>query len=186
LPGYSEVKVGGKGIVSLKRTTDFIPWTVEPLHRALSYGRADLAPGPKEVIKQVHELNVNGVEAECVEIADQDKSTREVCIDASTGGLIRQQPFVDREMRPVGTKLFPSFLSLVANGKPLAEVEVTELKTTDPAPSSAFELPVGAVSKPGCMNPAHGSLVKLRSSPRKPLPTPRCNSDHMLGGQQTG
>ena len=61
---------------------------------------------------------------------------------------------------PIGTKLFPRFLSYVENGKPLAEVQVTELKTTEQLPASAFEPPVGAVSKPGCMRPSTGLLVK--------------------------
>jgi TonB family protein len=74
--------------------------------------------------------------------------------------LVRQSPFVDKELRPFGTKLFPSFLSYVENGKPLVEVHVTEIRTTDPLPSSAFEPPPGSVSKPGCRNPTPGRLVK--------------------------
>jgi TonB family protein len=158
-PGYSEVKVGGRGVVSLKRSTDFIPLPIEQLHRVLSYGRTDLAPGPKEAVKQVHDRNVNGVKIECAEITGQ-RDPREVCVDGSTGALVRQLPFLDREVVPVGAKLFPRFLSYVINGKPLVEVEVIEIKTPEQFPSSAFEPPVGAVLKPGCMNPAHGSLVK--------------------------
>lgn len=162
LPGYSEVKVLGKGVVSLKRSTDFIPLQLHSLYDALSYGRADLAPGPKETVKRVHDRKVNGVKVGCAEIAEQQYHTtlREVCVDLSTGGLVRQPPFLDREMMPIGTKLFPRFLSYVENGKPLAEVQVTELKTTEQLPSSAFEPPVGAVSKPGCMHPSTGLLVK--------------------------
>jgi TonB family protein len=167
-PGYSEVRVGGNGVVSLKRSTDFIPLPIERLRRALSYGHARVAPGAEETIRQVHVRKVNGVEVECAEITTQNNhNSREVCVDGSTGALVRQFPFLDRDLMPVGTKLFPRFLSYVENGKPLAEVEVTELKTTEQLPSSAFEPPAGAVSKPGCMNPTPGRLVK-RVSPSYP------------------
>jgi len=160
LPGYSEVKVGSKGVVSLKRSTGFIPVPIDQLHRTLSYGYAPLAPEATEVIKEVHDRKRNGVKVECVEIAAQNKNTREVCVDGSTGALVRQSPFLDREPMPVGTKLFPRFLSYVENGKPLDEVQVTELTTTEQLPSSAFEPPVGAVSKPGCINPNPVRLIK--------------------------
>jgi TonB family protein len=60
---------------------------------------------------------------------------------------------------PIGAKLFPRFLSEGANGKSV-EVQVTELKTTETSPLSAFEPPAGAASKPGCWNPDGGRLVK--------------------------
>jgi TonB family protein len=169
LPGYSEVKVGGKGVVSLKRSTDFKPLHLDDLYGALSYGRGRRAPGPEEKVKQVHHRNVNGVKVGCAEIAEQQYHTtlREVCVDLSTGGLVRQPPFLDREMMPIGTKLFPRFLSYVENGKPLAEVQVTELKTTEQLPSSTFEPPVGAVSHPGCMTTNTGLLIK-RVTPSYP------------------
>lgn len=162
LPGYSEVQVVGKGVVSVKRSTDVIPLHLRPLYEALGYGRERLAPGPTETVKRVHERKVNGVKVGCAEIAEQQYHTtaREVCVDLSTGGLVRRPPLLDREMMPIGTKLFPRFLSYVENGKPLAEVQVTELKTTEQLPSSAFEPPVGAVSKPGCLHPNTGVLVK--------------------------
>jgi len=160
LPGYSEVQVGGKGVVFLKRSTDFMPLQIEQLHWALSYGRARLALGPEETVKQIHGRTVNDVKVECAEISDRRNHTRNVCVDGSTGALIRQQPFLDGEMMPAGTKLFPHFLSYVLNGRPIAEVHVTELKPAEQIPSSAFEPPVGAVSKPGCMNPNPGRVVK--------------------------
>lgn len=81
---------------------------------------------------------MNGTKVKCAEIADQDKHTREVCVDASTGTLVREGAFLDKDMMPVGPKLFPRFLSYVQGGKPLAEVQVTELKTTEQFPSAAF------------------------------------------------
>src|ERR1700693_3633531 len=134
LPGYSEVKGGSKGVVFFQKS--------------------------KEVIKEVRDRKMSSVKVECVEIASQNKHTRDVCVDASTGALVRPSPFLDRELMPVGTKLFPRFLSYVENGKPLDEVQVTELKITEQLPSSAFEPPVGAASKPGCINPNPVRLIK--------------------------
>ncbi len=36
-PGYSEIQVGGKGLVFLKRSTDFLPWRMYQLHSSLGY-----------------------------------------------------------------------------------------------------------------------------------------------------
>src|SRR5690348_4307428 len=39
-PGYSEIRVGGKGIVSSKRSTDFFPVPIFQMRAALGYGSA--------------------------------------------------------------------------------------------------------------------------------------------------
>lgn len=167
LPGYTEVTVGGKGVVFMKRSTDFMPLPIELLHETLGYGHHRLAPRPEETVKKVHHRNVNGVKIDCAEIADRQKHTREVCVDGTTGALTRQQPFRDGEVMPIGTKLFPHFLSYVEDKKTLAEVHVTELAPTEQIPSSAFEPPVGSVSKAGCWNPNPGRVVR-RVSPSYP------------------
>ena len=118
------------------------------------------ALGPQDTVKQVYDRNVNGVKVKCVLISHQENHNRVVCLDASTGALVRQTPFLDREVTIVGAKLFPRFLSYVENGKSRAEVEVTELKTTEPSPPSAFEPPTVAVSNPSCWNHDAGPLVK--------------------------
>lgn len=160
-PGYSEVKVGGKGLVSVKRSTTFIPLRIQQLYWALGYGHTRLALGPKETVKGIHGRNVNGMKVECAEVTERENRKKEVCVDAGTGALIRQTPFVDRELMPVDTKLFPRFLSYIESGKTVAEAQVTELRTVEQFPSAAFEMPAGAVSKPGCMFPDHpGHLVK--------------------------
>ena len=71
---------------------------------------------------------MNGTKVKCAEIADQDKHTREVCVDASTGTLVREGAFLDKDMMPVGPKLFPRFLSYVQGGKPLARFKLQSLK----------------------------------------------------------
>jgi len=167
-PSYSEVKVGGKGVIFLKRSTDFIPLRIAQLNLALSYGRLRLALKPEETIKQIHDRNVNGVKVTCVGIVDKNKRNREVCVERATGTLVRERPYVDGELLHVGGKLIPRFLSYRENGNSVAEVEVTELKTTEHMPASTFEPPVGAVSRPGCINPYGGSLVKAVAPPFYP------------------
>ena len=143
-----------------------MPLRIYQLHTALGYGTVGisgsmipLAPRSDETIKKVKDRKVNGTKVECAEIEDQDKRTREVCVDSSKGTLVRQGSFLDREMMPVGTKFFPRFLSYVEDGKPVAEIQVTELKPTEQFPSSAFAPPAGSLSRPGCMNPRPSRLV---------------------------
>jgi TonB family protein len=92
---------------------------------------------------------------------------REICVDASTGALVRDVPFEDKEFVPIGTKLFPRFLSYTQEGKIVAQAEVTELSATDPLPPSAFAVPAGAASQPSCLNPAMGRLMN-RVNPEYP------------------
>jgi TonB family protein len=166
VPGYTEVLVGGKDVVSTKRNLDFTPVRIYQLHNVLGYG-GGLLPGPKEKVKDIHRRSVDGTKVECVEIAGDENYSREVCLDPSTRALVREAPFADRDLMPIGTKMFPRCLSQVDHGKTLAEVNVTELKTTDPFPSSAFDPPAGAASKPSCTNPVSGRLVK-RVNPEYP------------------
>ena len=157
VPGYAEVQVGGKNIVATKRSLDFMPFRIYQLHKVLGYGQG-LMPGGKEKVEDVHHRSVNSVKLDCVEIG-QENISRDVCLDPSTGAVVRQAPYVDRDLIPVGAKLFPRYLSYVDRGQTLAEVNVTELKTTDPFPTSAFDPPAGAVSKQSCANPDPGRLV---------------------------
>jgi hypothetical protein len=131
-PAYSEVRVGAKGVVFLKRNMDFIPLQIARLHSTLGHGFGltgsflGLAPRPNETVKKVKDQKVNGVKVECVEITDHENHSREVCVDASTVTIVRQKPFFDKEMMPIGTKLFPHFLSYVESGKSLVDIHVTD------------------------------------------------------------
>ena len=156
--GFDQIRVGGLGTVALKRDLDFLPMRVYQLQRALGYGREGLTLRTDEGIKKVRTRKVNGIEVKCAEITSK-AFTREICVDDS-GALIRDHPFVDKEFVPLGARIFPHFLSYVEEGKTVAEAEVTELKTTEPLPSSTFEVPAGAVSKPSCLNPMGGRLVR--------------------------
>lgn len=135
-PGYTEIQMGGKGVVFLKRSTDFMPLRINQLHAALGYGTSGIfnamipqAPRTGETIKKVKDRKVNGTKVQYAEILDQEKHSREVCVDPSTGTPVREGAFIDKDMKPVGPKLFPRFLSYVQSGKPVAEIQVTELRT---------------------------------------------------------
>jgi hypothetical protein len=118
-----------------------------------------LAPDADETIRKVHDRIINGTKVACVEIANQENQSREVCIDELTGAQVRQRPLFDRETMVVAGRVFSRFRSFVENGKPLAQIQLREFKTTDQLSSSAFEPPGGAVSKAGCMNPSAGRVV---------------------------
>ena len=119
IPGYSEIQVGGKDVIYLKRTMDFVPLRISQLHSVLGYGSSPregmfshLELRPNETVKKTHERNVNGIKAECIEVVNEEKHTIEFCIDASSGTLIRQGPFRDKEYRSDRTKVIPTFLKL--------------------------------------------------------------------------
>ncbi len=149
----------------LKRTTDFIPLRIYELHSVLQLRFARSTQPRRNHSKKIHDQKINGSKATCVEIAGHN--TREVCVDKVTGALVRRTPYLDRETVAVAGKLFPRFLSYVEQGKPLVEVQVTELKTPELLPSSVFEPPSGAVSKPGCMHPSLGRLIN-KVTPKYP------------------
>lgn len=167
-PGFDEIRIGGRSTVAIKRNLDFVPLRVFQLRRALGYAREELTLRPDEGVKQVRTRKVNGIEAKCAEIASK-VGTREICADASTGAEVRDRPFVDKDFAPIDQKIFPRFLSYVEEGKSVAEVEVTELKTTDPLPPSTFELPAGAVSRPSCLSPTTGRVIKIVNPLYPPL-----------------
>jgi len=165
-PGFNEIRVGGQGIVALKRDLDFVPLRIFQLQRVLAYGREGLNLRTDEGIKHVRSRKVNGTEARCAQLVSKE-STREICVDASNGALIRDHPFVDKEFGPVGTKIFPRSLSYVEEGRTVAEAGIRQLTTTEPFPPSAFEVPPGAVSEPNCLHPTAGRLIR-RVNPQYP------------------
>lgn len=165
-PGFDQIRIGGSGTVALKRDLDFVPLRVYQLELALGYGREHLILRPDEGIKQVRTRKLSGIEAKCAEITGK-VNAREICVDASTGALVRDHPFIDKEFAPVGAKIFPHILSYIVDGKTVAQAQVTELKTTERLPSSSFEVPAGAVSKTNCLNPTVGLLIK-KANPSYP------------------
>ena len=163
LPGYSETQIGGKGVVSTKRSLAAMPLRLYQLHATLGFGSlphadsfAHVLPAGDDVIKNVHDRKVNGLKATCVEIVDHEKRARKMCVDSSTGMLIRDRPFADRDKIEIEGKVFPRFLSYFEEGKAIVEIQIKELKRGEKLSPSFFVLPEGAVSRAGCMNPIVG------------------------------
>jgi TonB family protein len=171
-PGYEEVQVGGKGVVWVQRSTDFIPLRINQLHTALGFGSAagvdagryesfvQLGLTPNDKIKKVHSRKEHGKKLTCVETEGQLKSSSEICVNDSTGTLVRGSSYEDGDFQAVGEKVFPRFLSFVDNGKTVVTVKVNELITSDQFLPDAFVPPTGVSAEPGCMNPAPYRRVK--------------------------
>jgi TonB family protein len=167
-PGYSEVQIGSKGTVYLKRTADFMPYRIWQLHAALGFGAESsvagffhLAPRKDEIAKSVHQEKLAGLVVECVKMAGQHRFDREVCIDQSAGVLNRQKAgYTDTEFLPVESKLFPRSMALGKDGKHLVEIHVTQLEAGKVFSPGVFAPPERAVSREGCMNPTPGVKTK--------------------------
>jgi hypothetical protein len=95
-PGFDEIRIGGSGTVALKRNLDFLPLRIHQLELAFGYGRGGLTLRADEGIKQVRTRKVSGIEAKCAEITEK-VNAREICVDASTGAVVRDHPFIDSE-----------------------------------------------------------------------------------------
>jgi TonB family protein len=176
LPGYFEKQVGAKGVVYLKRTVDFTPLRIEQLHSTLGYGSSlgpglnsfvQIAPRSGETVQKISDRKIRGIKAKCVEITSVEKNNREVCIDASSGTLLRKDSFLDKEMMPTDTKVFPRLLSYEEHGDPIIEVRITELSTSHTFSSADFMAPTDASSRPGCMNPVPFHMIH-RVDPKYP------------------
>ena len=166
-PGFSEVQVGGKGVVFLRRSVDFLPYRISQLEMALGFSsnfgvsRLNQAATNTETVKSIRQEKLAGQTAECIKIVAPDKNTREVCVDSASGLLNRQkQGFTDADFASIDSKLFPRSISLAKNGKRIVEIHVTQLETGKNLSPNLFAPPAGAVSKDGCMNPIRGAKVK--------------------------
>ena len=166
-PGYSEVQVGGKGVVFLKRSVDVLPYRISQLETALGFssnfgvGRFNQSLMKDETVKSIRQEKLAGETAECIKIVSPDKNTREVCVDPRTGLVNRQkQGLADAEFTPIGSKIFPRSISLTRDGKRIVEIHITQFETGQWFSPDRFAPPAGAVSGDGCMNPLRGAKVK--------------------------
>ena len=148
LPGYSEIQVAGKDAVSVSRTTKYMPWQINLVHNLLGYDQ-NLKLSENEKVKQIRNREIRGIKASCVEIAGKFGS-RQICIDPSNAALVRELPFADGNLTPVGAKEFPFSLSYVDHEKTVASATVTWMKTPARFDVSAFDPPTGGNSTPKC------------------------------------
>jgi len=171
-PGYAELQVGGKGIVWVQRSTDFVPLRIYQLHTALGFGSmagvdaghygsfVQLGLTPNDKIKKLHSRKEHGEKLSCVETENELNSSSEICVNDSTGTLFRGSSYEDGDFQAVGEKVFPRFLSFVDKGKTVVTVKVNELVTSDQFLPDAFVPPTGVSAKPGCMNPTPYRRIK--------------------------
>lgn len=166
-PGYSEIQVGGKGVVFLKRSVDVLPYRISQLETALGFssnfgvGRFNQALMKDETVKSIRQEKLAGETAECIKIVSRNKNTREVCVDPTTGLVNRQKEgFADAEFAPIGSKVFPRSISLAKEGSRLVEIHITRFEAGQEFSPDRFSPPRGAVSADGCMNPLRGAKVK--------------------------
>lgn len=188
LPSYGEIQVGGKGMIWVHRTTDFIPPPIYYLYQALGFGSNDGSAGAgplvrmdftqKDVFKKQRERKEHGTKLTCIEIENEQKHTSEICLNDVTGAIARNpSSFVDEDFQPVAGKVFPRQVAYLLDGKPVAKVVIDELTIVNQFPSSAFTPPAETTPQEGCMNPTPPRLTK-RVQPEYPL---GARSQHVQG-----
>jgi TonB family protein len=173
-PGYSEIQVGGKNTLWVRRNADFMPFLIYNLHRALGFGssgsppsvsliRLDLAP--QDSVTGRRDRKERGEKLDCVEIDDAFKQNSELCIFESTKTLARLSrgwtTDFDNDLQAAGTKMFPKVLTLESEGRTTARVELKELVTPVQFPAGTFNPPAETAPTPGCMNPQPAHLVRM-------------------------
>jgi TonB family protein len=153
-PGYSETQVASKGVVNLKRSTDYLPYQIYQLHFTLGFSSwLNSTPQGSEEIKKIRDEKAGGQRITCIEIANEEKHTHQVCIDPATGLLNRsKQNVIQSDFLPVGSKVFPRSMARVQDGKTEVDIHVTGLDAGVAQAPGLFEPPPGAVSRPGCLN----------------------------------
>ena len=167
LPGYTEVQIGGKGVIWIKRPAGLTPRQVFWVHTALGFASSrsnlqyyqsliNVVPGVHQTLTGVRQKSVRGKRAKCVEMTEMmgvHKIKREVCIDENNFAVLRQDPFRDADYSSIESKIFPRETSYIQDGVVRAKVKITELKTGVQFFPYIFTAPTEFSSSPGCMNP---------------------------------
>jgi TonB family protein len=163
IPGYTEIQIGGKGTISLRRNTDFIPLPIFNLHQALGFGSTTSASqsmslvqpalSPKDTIKKEHDRKEHGEKLTCFEIDQGNNLSSDVCVNDASGTLVRSSQFSDDDFRPVGTKIFPRGITFRLENRVVAKVTVTKFASPAQFTPDAFTPPDGVTPRAGCMNP---------------------------------
>ena len=95
-----------------------------------------------------------------MEIENERKLASEICVNDSTGTLVRGSSYDDGDFQAIGAKVFPRHLGFQDRGKTVAKVNVNEFTTSDQFPPNAFIPPTSVSAQPGCMNPTPYRMVK--------------------------
>lgn len=171
-PEYTEIQVGGKGMVWLQRGPGFLPLHIFDLHSALGFGSASAqgslvqsALAPTDKVKKIHQRKERGEAETCVEYETEVKASWEICINEVTNTITRpSSSFEDKDVQPLGGgKVYPRHLSLVEEHKTVATANITEFTTPGQFSADSFTLPAGVSAHAGCMNPTPARLIKKRA-----------------------
>ena len=148
-PGFDEIRIANeKGVIHLPNKEP-APLLLSHIHSVL---HLDAMPSLG--------LNSSLFQANCPQSTDGKDKAAQLCSDQ-----LPPDPLTGKKTIPVGSKLFPEFFyALVPDssreGKMGVVVAITELKTMEQFPSSAFLFPAGTTPKLGCFNPKQPKLVK--------------------------
>jgi TonB family protein len=173
IPGYTELQVGGKGTIWVRRSTEFLPLRIYQLHAALGFwSNASTNAGysgylvrvgitPTDRVKKVHSRKQHGDKLTCVEVEHETDFSTELCVNDSTGTLVRGTSYEEHDFQPVAGKVFPRSLSFVDNGKTVVKISVSSLVTPGEFPANAFTPVSGITAEAGCMNPTSYRRIKI-------------------------
>ena len=175
-PEYTEVQVGGKDTIWVQRSTSFLPYRVHQLYQTLGLGSgsvdsnygvvvsvsslSQLGLAANDRVKKVHSQKVHDQKSTCVEIEGQQQRSSEVCINESTGTIIRKTPFQDEDFAAVADRTYPRSLTYTEDGKVVARIKIQEISTPAKFTADMFNPPTGATKREGCMNPTPVRFVK--------------------------
>lgn len=170
-PGYHEIQIGGKGVIWVQRSTDFIPLAIFNLHNALGFGSsAGIPPSnslvrfgltPKDIITKKRERKEFGERSTCLEIHHYLGYQSELCVRDDNGAIVRETSYeADKDFQPIGSKIFPRVLTFKREDQSLAKVTVTELIANPQFSPDSFSAPAGLSPQQGCMNPQVARLIK--------------------------
>jgi len=177
-PGYSEIQIGDKGTIWLRRSTDFIPVPVFLLHQALGFGSSAGAPPKQSLVRldidagdtigKIKSQKKHDQKLTCFEVVDRQRYSSEICMIDSTEQIAREaSQFKDADVQPVGSKVYPRNLRDVLEHSSL-KVIINDLATPAQFPPDAFTPTSGLIAESGCMNPTSPHLVK-RADPEYPM-----------------
>ena len=170
---YSMVETGDGRRIWHVGTQPYPPYFEFRLRQLLSMSRGPLIPRG-EAVTNISTRTIQGRRVNCI-LSKRKNIKREMCFDASTGVLVREQERVGDNKwtfgyfnyAPFGTKTIPRLVRQLEQNKTFVELEVVELNTaTEPKPE-LFARPAKAVEWPACDDPAPPVALEM-PKPRMP------------------
>ncbi len=165
LGDYRRVRVGGQDKFFQRRSVDYEPLRVFQLDGTLHFVPR-LQTASEGTLGKVQERPSNGRQMNCIEIGHKGQGTAELCLDAVTGALVREeyQPTQDMiqpdvtareysEFLKWGGKMVPGVMRAWVERKLVVEVKVLEITPAPAGDPALFAPPVGAEQWARCEKP---------------------------------